>query len=537
MKTIMYVLTDSTLGGSAWALIDVLKELANRINPIVVVPQKGLTEQYLKQLGIKYYIIPFKIKFCKIGAGSRQLEDSIFRDDYEAALQLLPIIEEEKVDLIHTNSSVCNVGAMAALLTNKPHIWHLRELLEEHFECEFIDRDFKKDLFKCTEAFIAISNCVKRIYESKFGIHTVCIYDGLDLEQYIREEAYHDRGNAFLLAGTINDGKGQWDAVRAVELLVSRGIDSIRLTIIGNGDQKVIWSLKKYIIHKRLCKYISVQPFQDDLSSLREEHTYSLTCSKMEALGRTTIEAILSGNIVIGADTGGTLEIIGNDCERGYLYKQGSYENLADVMYAVICEERQEKIRKSRLAKQFVRENFDLKKYAEQVEQFYNDIIGKYVSDISEEKRELIQKMNKRYEDLVYAQEKVRNTEEKKFETMFKYTELWLRIKQQGYSLKDYFLKRNIGRIGIYGMGFLGCDLYDELEDTDIDVLYVMDREPETIDRIVPVVSADENLPYVDAIVITTISMEDKMKEWLREICVYPVIGLTEILDSFRNNI
>lgn len=31
----------------------------------------------------------------------------------------------------------------------------------------------------------------------------------------------------------------------------------------------------------------------------------------MEALGRSTIEAMLAGNIVIGADTGGTKELIG----------------------------------------------------------------------------------------------------------------------------------------------------------------------------------------------------------------------------------
>ena len=36
----------------------------------------------------------------------------------------------------------------------------------------------------------------------------------------------------------------------------------------------------------------------------RKKVSYSITGSKMEALGRSTIEAMLAGNIVIGADTG-----------------------------------------------------------------------------------------------------------------------------------------------------------------------------------------------------------------------------------------
>lgn len=537
LKTIMYILTDSILGGSAWALLDMLKEMENSIRPVVIIPGKGLTEERLKQLEIQYYVIPFRIKFCKIGAGSRQLEDSIFREDYAAALQLQPIIDKEKVDLIHTNSSICNVGAIAALLSGKPHIWHLRELLEEHFGCEFVDKELKKELFEHTEEFIAISNCVKEIYEHKFGIHTTCIYDGLELERYLCEEVYHDKGNTFLLVGIINDGKGQWDAVRAVELLVSRGVSQLRLTIVGNGDQKVMWSLKKYIARKKLCDYVYVQPFQHDLSNLRADHTYSLTCSKMEALGRTTIEAILAGNIVIGADTGGTLEIIGNNCERGYLYRQGDYENLAEIMYNVICEEQQAKIGKSRLAKRFVRENFGLREYVVLIMHLYDDVIDRYKAKVSEERDDLIQKMSKRYEGLTPPGKETGGTDEKKFEMMFKYTELWLRIKQQEYSLADFFLKKNIRRIGIYGMGFLGCDLYDELENTDIEIAYVMDREAQTIDKVVPVVSVDEDLPCVDAIVITAISVENKIQEWLQGLCSYTIIRLTEVLESYREMI
>ena len=50
---------------------------------------------------------------------------------------------------------------------------------------------------------------------------------------------------------------------------------------------------------------------------------------KFEAYGRVTIEGQLSGCLVIGVNSGGTLELI-KDGETGYLYEGGSPEALAE---------------------------------------------------------------------------------------------------------------------------------------------------------------------------------------------------------------
>ena len=42
-----------------------------------------------------------------------------------------------KVDIIHTNSSIIPVGALAALLIRKPHIWHIREFGPEDYGLRF----------------------------------------------------------------------------------------------------------------------------------------------------------------------------------------------------------------------------------------------------------------------------------------------------------------------------------------------------------------------------------------------------------------
>jgi glycosyltransferase involved in cell wall biosynthesis len=54
-----------------------------------------------------------------------------------------------------------------------------------------------------------------------------------------------------------------------------------------------------------------------------------LMCSKCEAFGRVTVEAMLFGKPVIGARSCGTIELV-SDGFNGYLYEPTDYEDLAE---------------------------------------------------------------------------------------------------------------------------------------------------------------------------------------------------------------
>lgn len=57
----------------------------------------------------------------------------------------------------------------------------------------------------------------------------------------------------------------------------------------------------------------------------------SFACVEAEAFRRTTVEVMLCGNLVIGADAAGTKELI-IDGKTGYLYRFGDYKNLAETI-------------------------------------------------------------------------------------------------------------------------------------------------------------------------------------------------------------
>lgn len=113
-----------------------------------------------------------------------------------------------------------------------------------------------------------------------------------------------------------------------------------------------------------------------------------------------------------------------------------------------------------------------------------------------------------------------------KYESRYKYyydmTNQWLRNKNEKRNTKEYFNNNNYSTIAIYGMGEMGNRLYEELEDTDVEVLYFIDKNAEDIyygiDDI-PVVGLDdiERQEKVNAIIVTPVYDFDSIEETLSQ--------------------
>ena len=120
-----------------------------------------------------------------------------------------------------------------------------------------------------------------------------------------------------------------------------------------------------------------------------------------------------------------------------------------------------------------------------------------------------------------------------KISRIFQFDEQWLHIRQAGHTLAEYFVRNGIKTIAIYGMGYLGRNLYDELEGSGVEVLYVIDREPENVQDVVPVAALDSEWKPVDAVVVTVVDEEEKLKGCIERIHYLKSLGLREILYDF----
>ncbi len=105
---------------------------------------------------------------------------------------------------------------------------------------------------------------------------------------------------------------------------------------------------------------------------------------------------------------------------------------------------------------------------------------------------------------------KKKDYEEKllKYRLLLKCTSDWLKVKQEGRSLVDFFVDNKLKNIAIYGYGTLGQMFYEELRNTEVKVEYIIDKKF-TNDKLKDIQFmgvGEQEYKNVDAIVITAIA-------------------------------
>jgi hypothetical protein len=106
----------------------------------------------------------------------------------------------------------------------------------------------------------------------------------------------------------------------------------------------------------------------------------------------------------------------------------------------------------------------------------------------------------------------------------------WVKVKQEGKSLAVYFETNGFKKIAIYGMSYAGETLVDELKNTGITVAYGIDKRADSLYADLEIVTMEDDLGDVDAIVVTAITFFDEIEEQLLEKIDCPILSLEDIL-------
>ena len=118
----------------------------------------------------------------------------------------------------------------------------------------------------------------------------------------------------------------------------------------------------------------------------------------------------------------------------------------------------------------------------------------------------------------------------RKNDAILKVYSYWLKRKQKGESLADYFEKGGYKKIAIYGMHYLGESLLSELEDSNIKVICAIDKHAELRYTDIPLYKPEEEIPEVDAVVVTAFFFFDEIEEILREKVSCPILSIEDII-------
>jgi len=117
-----------------------------------------------------------------------------------------------------------------------------------------------------------------------------------------------------------------------------------------------------------------------------------------------------------------------------------------------------------------------------------------------------------------------------KFYALFVLMNQWVKLKQAGKNLSRYFEIRNMQKIAVYGLSEVGETLLRELQKSGIEVAYAIDRRAGSIFTDFKVVSPDDELECVDAVVVTAITYYDEIAKNLKQKMECPIISLEEVI-------
>lgn len=351
---VLFMASDnSKVSGAFRCMVELCAMLRERgIAVAVILPHYGSGVCLLSQKNIPYTYIESKDWGYKISQNHNLLEKLKFfialQSNQKAKRELIKLIRECSVSLVHCNTTYTYIGAVAAQACGIPYIWHLRENMENQGYRIFDEKNAMK-LIQGADGWIAVSNYIKNLMTFKDSEAIQVVYDAVEREgcPVHSREILERKTVQMVIVGAITPFKGQKELIKACGLLRKRNITNFCLQIVGKGERSFIEELQKEIEQYHLEENVVFTGVSSNVYYFFEKSDIAFTCGGKEAYGRVTIEALLSGCLVIGVHAGATPELI-QDGKTGYLYKAGNSEELAEkIVEAVTAPELSRRIAKA----------------------------------------------------------------------------------------------------------------------------------------------------------------------------------------------
>lgn len=346
-KRILFIAHDSRIeGGANRSLITILTYFNSRddYSVLVMVPNHtGDFVDYLNLQKIEYIVGNYSWQLVSNNNTKKVLKSCkliyLFAKDCINGFYLSNRIKKYKVDLIYTNTRVIYIGNFLSAFLKVPHIMHCREFIDQVMHRRSIPFS-EWFINKTTDKIICISKVMKKVYPKLEDNKISVIYNGIPFSNTLPVFDISNKEKIkLLLAGRFSEVKGQLDAIKAVHVLRRKYKVDADLFLAGSGGEADYNNQMKELIDQLDIKdKIHIIGEVKDMKALRKEIDVELVCSKFEAFGRVTIEALDEGKPVVAANAPATNEII-IDNYNGLLYDSGDEECLADKIYLLLSND------------------------------------------------------------------------------------------------------------------------------------------------------------------------------------------------------
>ncbi|RMH71856.1 MAG: glycosyltransferase family 1 protein [Gemmatimonadetes bacterium] len=385
MRKILYLQTESILGGAEVSLLSLIKYLdKDQFHPVVVCPKGGDFERALQQSGICYRTISSQtIKQAGFWWGKMRLYNPVVL--LENAIGTLPILFElkkivriESIELIHVNTlKGVFYGALISWICRIPMIWHMRDYFTWY-------SPLQKCLFRFYGFFstrIIVNSKQAMQYLMKLPLSSskmVCIYNGVDLSRFERIKPRSKNRNAPVLGamGRLVPHKGFHFIIEAMPRILE--VFPMATLIIAGEDPTPDHTYYNDLISRvnrlRLASHVRFEGFVNNPITLYQQIDLFVHTPLNEPFGRVIIEAMAAKVPVVASNVGGIPEII-TEGLNGMLVPAGNPDSLAETVITLL----QSKDIQSKLiqnACQTIQQQFTIQAHVSQVQHLYFQMLN-----------------------------------------------------------------------------------------------------------------------------------------------------------------
>ena len=335
---ILFLDQTGKLGGAELALLDVVKPY--RRDSLVGLFEDGPFREKLNQHHIPVQILASKSLSVRKSSGLIQ--------GFSSMRQLLPLIykvaEIGKIyDLIYANTAkALVVGALASLLSKRPLVYHLHDILsKEHFSQSnirlliFLSNRFVSQV-------IADSDATKLAFIAAGGHPNLveAVYYGFEPDKYQNLAPLPDEmeqslnlKDKFVVGhfSRLSPWKGQDILIDAL----SQCPPNIEVLLVGDalfGETDYVEKLHRQVADLQLENRVHFLGFRSDVPQLMSAcNLVAHTSTAPEPFGRVIVEAMLCGTPVVAAAAGGAAELVDHE-KTGWSIVPGDANALAEVI-------------------------------------------------------------------------------------------------------------------------------------------------------------------------------------------------------------
>jgi len=329
---VCFVSHSSAKAGAERALFELIEALQDKdVKAYVLLPSYGPLVKDLKSQKIDFDVLLYRWWMGRSVMWKRIVRVVL------NLIMTVPVtikIAQSRCDIVYTNTITVCIGALAAKLLGRPHVWHIHEFgYEDHHLVFDLGQRFSLWMMnKTSSVCIANSKAVAREYGKYIPLSKLrVIYQSVNVAPYIEKPILRERKDELVrcvIVGRLQEGKRQEDAIRALADLINAGIKA-ELVIVGDGDSTYRTYLHDLISENKLVRYVKFTGYVENPLPFMRDADVVLIYSRSEAFGRVTVEAMKVGKPVIGAKGGGTEELI-REGFNDFLYSPGDHKELAE---------------------------------------------------------------------------------------------------------------------------------------------------------------------------------------------------------------